>query len=157
MRAIMVLIILLTVASTLSCGGTDGGSEPGTEVVASFYPLAFAAEAIGGPAVDVTNLTPAGTEPHDVELSVRDVERVRSADIVLYLGSGFQPAVERAAEGADGEAVDLLDEETVDPHVWLDPLRYAEIAERIGEALENPGAAEAFQQRLEALDAEYKD
>jgi zinc transport system substrate-binding protein len=157
MRAIMVLIMVLAVASTLSCGGADGGSEAGAEVVASFYPLAFAAEAIGGPSVDVTNLTPAGTEPHDVELSVRDVEGVRSADIVLYLGSGFQPAVERAAEGADGEAIDLLDEETVDPHVWLDPLRYAEIAGRIGEALDRPGAAEAFQQRLESLEAEYED
>jgi zinc transport system substrate-binding protein len=157
MRAIMVLIMVLTVASALSCGGSDGGSEPGTAVVASFYPLAFAAEAIGGAEVDVTNLTPAGTEPHDVELSVRDVERVRSADVVLYLGSGFQPAVERAVEGAEGEAVELLDEDTVDPHVWLDPLRYAELAARIGEVLDRPGAAETFQQRLEALDAGYKD
>src|ERR687891_665407 len=157
MRAIMVLIMVLTVASALSCGGSDGGSEPGAALVASFYPLAFAAEAIGGPDVDVTNLTPAGTEPHDVELSVRDVERVRSADVVLYLGSGFQPAVERAVEGAEGEAVELLDEDTVDPHVWLDPLRYAELAARIGEVLDRPGAAETFQQRLEVLHTEFED
>src|ERR671914_1950994 len=109
MRAIMVLIMILVVATSLSCGGSDGGSEAGTDVVASFYPLAFAAESIGEPEVDVTNLTPAGTEPHDVELSVRDVERVRSADVVLYLGSGFQPAIEDAVEGANGTSVDLLE------------------------------------------------
>ena len=47
-------------------------------------------------------MTPPGTEPHDVELTARDVERIRSADIVLYLGGGFQPAVEDAVDGASG-------------------------------------------------------
>jgi zinc transport system substrate-binding protein len=159
MRAIIVLILAwgLTLG-VASCGGNRGGSGPaGTRVVASFYPLAFAAEAIGGPTVEVTNLTPSGAEPHDIELSVRDVERVRSADVVFYLGSGFQPAVERAVEDADGEAIDLLDEATVDPHVWLDPLRYAELAARIGEALDRTAAAKTFEQRLRALNAEYED
>jgi zinc transport system substrate-binding protein len=127
--------------------------------VASFYPLAFAAEQIGGPEVEVTNLTPPGAEPHDVELSVRDVERVRSADFVLYLGSGFQPAVERAVDGADGGAVDLLDGlstfEPADPHVWLDPLLYAEMADRIGGVLGRPRAAEQLQSRLRDLHADY--
>jgi zinc transport system substrate-binding protein len=127
--------------------------------VASFYPLAFAAEQIGGPNVEVMNLTPPGAEPHDVELSVRDVEDVRSADVVLYLGSGFQPAVEDAVDGADGEAVDLLEGlstvEPADPHVWLDPLLYAEMADRIGEALGRPRAAEELQRRLRELDANY--
>ena len=43
------------------------------------------------PRADVTNVTPAGAEPHDVELSARDIERVHAADVVLYLGRGFQP------------------------------------------------------------------
>jgi zinc transport system substrate-binding protein len=172
MRAIMVLI-LLAGAGAVSCGGgADAGPGGQTAVVASFYPLAFAAEEIGGPSVEVTNLTPPGAEPHDVELSVRDVERVRSADLVLYLGTGFQPAVERAVDGADVEAIDLLEgqellepiahgdeeaeEETADPHVWLDPLRYAELATRIGRALGRPGAAEALEQRLRELHVAYE-
>lgn len=137
--------------------------------MASFYPLAFAAGQIGGPTVEVTNLTPPGAEPHDVELSVRDVEDVRSADLVLYLGSGFQPAVERAVDGADGEALDLLEglsilepaddgghEDAADPHVWLDPLFYAEMTERIGEALGRPRAAEQLQRRLRDLHTDYE-
>src|ERR671914_2328384 len=110
MRAIMVLILLGGLAAT-SCGGSEDSSASGqtTSVVAAFYPLAYAAEQIGGPRVDVQNLTPPGTEPHDVELSARDVERVRSADVVLYVGSGFQPAIEDAVEGANGTSVDLLE------------------------------------------------
>jgi zinc transport system substrate-binding protein len=158
----MVLILFLVLA-TASCGrGEEGSSSGGTEVAASFYPLAFAAETIGGPSVEVTNLTPPGTEPHDVELSVSDVERIRSADVVLYLGSGFQPAVERAVEGGDAEAIDLLTgptlegEEGVDPHVWLDPLRYAEIANRIGEALDHQPSAQQFEEKLRDLHEEFK-
>ncbi len=165
MRAIMVLI-LFSALGGVSCGG---GAEPGDErrsVVASFYPLAFAAEQIGGSTVEVTNLTPPGAEPHDVELSVRDVERVRSADVVLYLGSGFQPALERAVEGARGETIDLLQsdggepganpDEGRDPHVWLDPVRYAYQARLIGEALGRTDAANRFGARLTTLDAEFE-
>ena len=153
---------------TASCGGAGGGGASSeATVVASFYPLAYAAEEIGGTTAAVTNLTPPGAEPHDVELSVRDVERVRSADVVLYLGEGFQPNLEAAVEGAEGDAIDLLPDvairegppdatETADPHVWLDPLRYATLARRIGEALRRPAAAGEFVRRLRKLDREYE-
>jgi zinc transport system substrate-binding protein len=158
-------IILITLAAVLvsGCGGLDS-SDGRTDVVAAFYPLAYAAEQTGGETVAVTNLTHPGTEPHDVELSPRDVEHVRSADLVLYLGSGFQPALERAVDGAGGEALDLLDQAdaeadgdgTRDPHVWLDPVRYAAIAERIAAALERPEAAAALEKRLRRLDSDFR-
>jgi zinc transport system substrate-binding protein len=153
---------------TASCGSaSEEGTLDETTVVGAFYPLAYAAEEIGGPAVRVANLTQPGAEPHDVELSVRDVERVRSADLVVYLGQGFQPNLEAAVEGADGDGIDLLrdvalregspdEEATADPHVWLDPLRYAAMARRLGEALDRPGAAQDFIRRLRMLDVEYK-
>ena len=103
-------------------------------MVASFYPLAFAAQQAGGPGVDVENLTPPGAEPHDIELTARDVDRVRSAAVVLYLGGGFQPALEDALQDASGRRVDVLQgvsllrsDGEVDPHVWLDPVRFAAI------------------------------
>jgi zinc transport system substrate-binding protein len=155
MRVILILLILTAVSA---CGGGSGnGSSDKTSVVAAFYPLAYAAEQIGGASVDVTNITPPGAEPHDVELSVRDVERVRSADVVLYLGEGFQPAVERAVDGADGEAVDLLQSVNVhekDPHVWLDPLRYEQIARKIGDVLHLPSSP--FVRRLARLHADFR-
>ena len=152
-----VILILAMAAAVSACGGySNDGSSCKTSVVAAFYPLAYAAEQVGGDSVDVTNLTPPGTEPHDVELSVRDVERVRSADIVFYLGEGFQPALERAVDGADGETVDLLQSVEVrekDPHVWLDPVRFQQIAMKIGDVLDRP--SEPFARRLMKLHADF--
>ena len=115
-------------------------------MVASFYPLAYAAEEVGNGGVDVENLTPAGAEPHDLEVSPQDVAATREADLVLLLGDGFQPQLEDAA-GSGKNVLRLLDTPGLglhpdgDPHVWLDPLRYAKIAGRIGQALHEPDAA----------------
>ena len=78
------------------------------QIVASFYPVAYAAERVGGDRVHVTNLTPAGAEPHDLELNPDQIDEVLDADIVFDLGDGFQPAVEKAAEQRDGPTVSLL-------------------------------------------------
>ncbi len=43
-----------------------------------------------------------------------------------------------------------------DPHVWLDPTRYAAIAERIGEELGRRAEAERFAAKLRALDGEFR-
>jgi zinc transport system substrate-binding protein len=157
--------ILVAVAALAGCGGSDsggsasGGASGSTEVVAGFYPLAWAAERVGGDRVEVTNLTPAGAEPHDLELSVQDAELVRSADLVLFLGEGFQPALEDAVGDTEGEALDLLESVDVregDPHVWLDPMRYAAIVERLGEELGAGPAARELATDLQALEREYE-
>ena len=166
MLAPMITRTVLTTAvlglSLAACGGSGGNGSGGTQVVAGFYPLAFAAEEIGGDRVEVTNLTPAGAEPHDVELTPQDVERVRSADVVLYAG-GLQPALEEAADGADGVVVDVLDglelrkgDGGVDPHVWLDPERFARVVERVGEELGREAPARVLAARLRALDEELR-
>jgi zinc transport system substrate-binding protein len=129
-------------------------------VVASFYPLAYAAEEVGDGRVDVSNLTPAGSEPHDLEVSPQDVAAIREADLVLLLGRDFQPQLEDAA-GSGRRVLRLLDTPGLalhpdgDPHVWLDPLRYAKIVGRIGQALHEPAPAARLQARLRALDREY--
>src|SRR5947207_2558106 len=74
-------------------------------VVASFDPIAGAARQVGGERVAVTNLTPAGAEPHDLELNPDQIDRVLDAKVVFELGHGFQPAVEQAAEQRDGPTV----------------------------------------------------
>src|SRR5512132_203214 len=162
-----VLVLICVAAMAAGCGGSGSSSDGKTDVVASFYPLAWAAERIGGETVSVHNLTRPGTEPHDVELSPRDVARVRSADVALYLGGGFQPAVEDAVEGASGTVVDLLAHQqlaraagaegglTEDPHIWLDPVRYAAVVRRIGRVLERPRQAEKLEAQLSELDREY--
>jgi zinc transport system substrate-binding protein len=159
MTRIVLVLILLAGSVPTACGGdstsADGGSDR-IDVVASFYPLAWAVERLAGDTVQLRNLTPPGTEPHDVELTARDVERIRSADTVFYLGRGFQSAVEDAVEGADGEAIDVLaDPVGRDPHVWLDPVRFAEVVERVASALDRQDAADAPVNELRALDRDF--
>jgi zinc transport system substrate-binding protein len=161
------IIAAFALLSAMGCGGSsDDSTGERTQVVASFYPLAWAAERIGGTAVEVRNLTPPGAEPHDLEPSAREIEAIRSADVVLYLGDGFQPGVERAVDGASGTIIDVLqgqqlrpaegDETAEDPHVWLDPVRLAAIVERIGTALGRPAEAARVATDLRGLDAEYE-
>src|SRR5262245_11901285 len=145
---------LALVALAAGCGSPS--SDERLHVVASFYPLAFAAERIGGDRVSVTNLTPAGAEPHDIELTAKDVTRIDRADLVVYLGDGFQPAVEKAIGDAPGRDLDALTGLGVavgdDPHVWLDPVLYSRVAAHIGAALGAGRAAKRVEQRLARLD-----
>lgn len=127
--------------------------------MAGFYPLAFAAEQVGGDGIEVTNLTPAGAEPHDLELTPREVEGILDADLVLFVGEGFQPAVEEAAAGSSGETVDVLEGLELrdgDPHVWLDPVLFGEVVERIGAALGDEISPQRLHTRLNTLDDAYQ-
>ena len=161
MRLILILICGMLLVCAAGCRGGSAASPAKETVVASFYPLAYAAEEVGNGAVDVENLTPAGAEPHDLEVSPQDVAAIREADIVLLLGDGFQPQLENAA-GTGKNVLRLLDTPGLDlrpdgdPHVWLDPLRYAKIVGRIGQALQRPDAAARLQARLRDLDGEYR-
>jgi zinc transport system substrate-binding protein len=142
------------------CGGEEGDAgDDELSVVASFYPLAFAAERTA-PDATVENVTPPGVEPHDLELAPRDVARIREADVVLYLGGGFQPAIEDAAGEADGKVVDLLAELGAgqdDVHVWLDPVRYGDVVRRIARALTgDERSARLMLHRLDELDGIYQ-
>lgn len=77
--------------------------------MASFYPVAEIATRVGGDRVRVANLTPAGVEPHDLELTSRQVDQLEDADLLVYLGQGFQPAVAAIASRRGSGTVDLLD------------------------------------------------
>lgn len=161
-----------------SCSASGAGSlRP--SVVAAFYPLQYAAERVGGDDVTVESLTPSGVEPHDLELSSSQVRDLAEADLVVYVGQGFQPAVEDALGSLDeSRQVDALDglqlrhgsdaaggEETVDPHVWLDPTLMERIVDRVAEVLSKidpekaasfDANARALDEQLEQLDYEYQ-
>jgi len=151
-------VVVGTVAAAFAAGGDSRPADP-SSVVAAFYPLAYAAEQVGGAHIRVTNLTPAGVEPHDLELSPDDVATVKSAGTVLLMGHGFQPQLERAATDSNARVVTLLDTPGLgrvgnDPHVWLDPVRYAVLVRAVGTALHyDPSALLA---RLRALDRAYR-
>lgn len=191
-RMALVPLAMLTAPTLLAataCGGgstTDAGSSGGRlRVAVAFYPLAYLVEQIGGDTVEVTNLTAPGAEPHDLELSPRDVAAILDSDLVVYL-SGFQPAVDDAVAQADRDlaldvasAADLTrtvtpiedgeeheDEAGTDPHFWLDPERFAAVADEVAARLaaarpddrrELTSRADALGDRLDALDQEFRD
>jgi zinc transport system substrate-binding protein len=145
-RLVVWLVLALVLATAAACNSSPSESGGGRlSVVANFYPVAEAARQVGGSLVSVTDLTAPGVEPHDLELTPRQLEDIAEADVVLYLGGGFQPAVEDAVKDASGEVVDVSAgierlpappgeaEEglTSDPHVWLDPVLYREIVDKV--------------------------
>lgn len=172
--ATLVATACATTATTT--GGRDRGDR--VTVVASFYPLAVAAERVGGDGVVVDNLTPPGAEPHDLELSPPQVEQLQDADVVLVMGRKFQPAVEEVAASRASGTVALLStlpvpqegevddqgEGGFDPHVWLDPVLMADIVEDVAVALRQADPAraarfqanaDAFRRELDGLDGRY--
>jgi zinc transport system substrate-binding protein len=189
-RVVAALLALsLTAAGCAGRASASGFTGGRLNVVTAFYPLRFLAAEIGGSSVGVTDLTKPGAEPHDVELNPRQVADIVDAGVVVYL-KGFQPAVDQAVgqEAKDhsldaASVVSLLPLSTgtssktagdpgsekesshgMDPHVWLDPQRYAKIADAVGARLAqaDPDHASAYTERaaalhskLDALDAEF--
>jgi len=175
MRTVLILGLATVVGATSCRVAQDRSDVAGTTVVTSFYPLAYVVERIGGECVQVVNLTPPGVEPHDLELAPDDVAAIATADVVVYLGGGFQPALEEALGEATGPTVDVLgavstepvppgqEGPAVDPHVWLDPARLAEIADLVADTLKGPASAcdpaaslRVLAQDLRELDAAFR-
>jgi zinc transport system substrate-binding protein len=157
-------------ATTLAVAGCSSGDAAETgdgrlDVLASFYPLQYVAEQVGGEHVRVTNLTPPAAEPHDLELAPAQVREIGDADLVVHL-SGFQTAVEEGIEQRDpahvvdaagaagleahpdgaGHAGETAEEEhaegedghdhgALDPHFWLDPTRLAAVGDEVAAEL----------------------
>ncbi|MFH9428569.1 metal ABC transporter substrate-binding protein [Streptomyces sp. NPDC017615] len=168
----------LSTLSACSGSGAAAGSPGKFAVVASFYPMAFLAERIGGDHVHVSTLTSPGQEPHDLEISPRQIAGLEDSDAVLYL-KGLQPSVDQAVaqspvrtkidatslttleqhgtevggHAAEHEGHDHESEDGKDPHIWLDPVRYAEVARGVGRAFEkaDPDHAADYRKNTAAL------
>jgi len=173
MKALAAILLLAGMACT-------GPADESRTIVASVYPLAWAAEEIAGPGWEVIDLTPPGAEAHDIELTLEQRSQIEDADVILYLGDiGFQPEVENVVADVDGRVVTATQgmsllraeadhpedegdegEPALDPHVWLDPVRFLEIADRIRTAIsdtEPGGGIDGVADAIGALDERYVD
>lgn len=166
-----------TLTACSDSSATTGNTDK-FDVVASFYPMAYLAEQIGGKYVHVTTLTEPGQEPHDLEISARQTGQLQESDAVLYL-KGLQPSIDDAVAQSpvktkiDAATLTSLEEHGnevgghaaehdhehgteaggKDPHIWLDPVRYAEVAKGVGAAFEkaDPDHADVYKTNTEAL------
>ncbi|GGU76122.1 zinc ABC transporter substrate-binding protein [Streptomyces filipinensis] len=198
-RRRLIPAVAATAVTALGLGtltGCSGGTAAAAntdrfDVVASFYPMAFLAERIGGDHVHVTSLTTPGQEPHDLEISPRQIAMLQDSDAVLYL-KNLQPSVDDAVAQSpvrtkiDAASLTTLEEHGnevgghaaahdthqgeeaggKDPHIWLDPVRYAQVAQGVGKAFEkaDPEHAADYKKntaalvaRLNGLDRQFRD
>jgi zinc transport system substrate-binding protein len=153
-------LVFATVFLFAGCGqGASGLARPDgkLQVYTSIYPLSDFAKKIGGDHVQVTNLVPPGVQPHDYELSPRDMTRLSQVDLFIYNGAGFEPYADKMQTTLDTNKTMLVDstkdiplmawngseEEkhrevhhwTHDPHVWLDSMLAKQQALAIRDAL----------------------
>ncbi|MDT0411150.1 MULTISPECIES: metal ABC transporter substrate-binding protein [Streptomyces] len=176
--------VLAACSSTASGTGEDGKLR----VTSAFYPLTYLAEEIGGSHVDVDTLTKPGQEPHDLEISAKQTVAIEDSGVLLYL-KGLQPSVDDVVAqssvkhkldaaslttlekhgtevGGHAEEHDHGGEAGEDPHVWLDPVRYAQLAKGVGKELEkaDPDHADTYAKntktlvgKLGELDTDYRE
>src|SRR6478672_11323877 len=144
--AVVVAVALAT--ALLTACRPPGSGRP--TVVTSFYPLYFIAERVAGRYNDVVDLTPPGVEPHEYELTVRQVAQVDEARVGFF-EKGVAPSVDQAMANDSPEhelevtsVVHLLSpsagytEETandLDPHFWQDPSLMATAAQAFASAM----------------------
>ncbi|MGC5615596.1 metal ABC transporter substrate-binding protein [Georgenia sp. Z1491] len=163
---------LAAAALLAACSGSDA-DDPAADadaaavvVMASFYPLQFVVERVGGEHVSVDNLTPPGADPHSLELSPAEVAQLESVDLVTYV-PGLQAATDDAIGVTDpaavldaAEAAGVAEDDLArDPHFWLDPTLVVPLVDGVADTLGDldPENAEDYAERSADLVAELTD
>lgn len=186
-RVALPLTLALAATSLAACGedSTSGSTASGGKatVVTAFYPLEYLVDRIGGDHVEVQSLTAPGAEPHELELTPKQIAEASKADLGVY-EKDFQPAVDEAFANAapkklldvataadltlsydhDADVGEAEHEHTEgdghdhggsgnDPHFWLDPVRYAKVADAVATSLSeaSPANKATFETNLAAL------
>jgi zinc transport system substrate-binding protein len=149
------------------------------QVVASFYPLYFFAAQIGGEKAEVTNITPSGTEPHDYELTAKDLTLIENSRLLILNGAGLEGWGENIKQNINPQKTELIvagekiatqkitenGQASTDPHFWLSPVLAQELADRITEGYLQADAinreyylinAENLKEKLRDLDNDYR-
>lgn len=180
----LVCACTLSLSLLTGCGTQPADTAAGDgrlRVLTSFYPMYDFACKIGGDCIDVINMVPSGTEPHDWEPSTNDLKNLEKADVFIYNGADMEPwaddllvsrsdtlRVVEASENVelrttDGEHEHAHEHEGADhhhgdfdPHVWLDPENAKIEMEAIRDALcaADPENSTVFQSNYEKYAAE---
>jgi len=178
MRTIFISVVV-AVASCAVLGACDSDDEAGGDtpkVVATTGIVADLAEAVAGPDVDIEQVIPDGSSPHDFELSAQDRQVLEEADVLVASGAGLEAGIPLdevdaapweladhcgellpfeeagAHEHAEDDHASDEEHESEDPHVWMDPTRVAEAVPSLAEALAevDPAGADGYARRARA-------
>ena len=134
--AILAIIIVIPLSSIVVYG-TDSNQQfqkiesDKLQIISSFYPLHEFSQIIGQEKVDAILLVPIGVEPHDWEPTIKDVQQMQKSDLIIINGIGFENWVDSLRENnyqgkiidtSDKILVKKLDDNSKDPHIWLNPV-----------------------------------
>lgn len=173
-------IILLTLIALMAVGCTSQKdstyNEGGKKLVyASFYPLYFLANEIGGDNIELRMVVPNGVDSHDYEPSIEQLKDIENAQLFIYNGANFESWSDKVVGNIIDENKTINASELVhllmvdnepDPHIWLDPENMLKIGEAIKEKLilideENKAEYEnnfnALANRLKELDNRFSE
>ena len=114
-------------------------NEQKVVAIASFFPLYEFTKEIGREKVDVTLLVPSGVEPHDWEPTIKDLQLMQQADVIIINGIGFENWIDNIGSiNSDVKVVDTSIGISIlesDPHIWLNPVMAQKQVENIVDSL----------------------
>ncbi len=158
MKRLFLAFLLLPLVLS-GCGGEKAAVDKKIQVVASIYPMAEFARAVGGDKVTVDTLVPAGTEAHDWQPAASDLKKIQASSLFIYNGAGMEPWAAKVLDSLGKDKVHALEagkglfiqaeeggheshsdhgespDGRLDPHVWLDPVLAVKQVEAVRDAL----------------------
>ena len=116
-------------------------------VVASFFPIYEFVKAVGGNRIDLSVLIPIGSEPHNFDPTIQEIQKANSANLLVYNGASMEePWIHTLApqnEVDTSKGVNLLANPSDpdikgpnDPHIWLDPVLAIKQVQNIRDGLD---------------------
>lgn len=162
-------VVVIVIVAVSFWHSTNQGEIGKLNVVATFYPLVYFAEEIGGEYVSVLQLIPHNTEVHSWQPSVSGIVAVDEADIVIYNGANLDnwfetdilPSINQGNKiiVETTEGVELLETDgLLDPHTWISPFVAKQQAQKIHLALvqKDPEHKQYYDQRWQDLKARFE-
>jgi zinc transport system substrate-binding protein len=176
------VVIILGVVALMTNKKPQVQTSGKIPVTASFYPLYFFAQQIGGDKAEVTSITPAAAEPHDYEPTPQDVVKLNSSKLVILNGAGLEAWGDKVKPDLQSNHVNIVTatdgisllnnpdpEEAknspLDPHAWVNPLTAKTEVDNILAGFEKvdpanktfyDSNANALKQKLDTLDQQYR-
>src|SRR5919199_6464696 len=157
-----------TNSSSASSATTPNVNTAKIKVVASFYPVYEFVKKVGGDKVDTYMLVPIGTEPHDFDPTIQQIQSIESASILVYNGAGMEATwinkvnPKFAIDTSNGMLLltgnDPQIHAPTHPHIWLDPMLAIQQVENIRNGLSkvDPGNAAYYDQNAQKFIGQLK-
>ena len=183
------LIASLSLALLAGCGADDspsGDRDGPLKVVTSFTIIEDIAREIGGDNLEIHNLVPTGTDPHEYEPLPEDIKAATDADVLFYNGLNLEGGKDgwffKMIESVDQDEEKVFSltervepmyltsedgqEEEINPHSFIDPAVGIKMAEDMRDALMevDPDNKDIYEEkageyigRLEEIDQDYEE